>query len=88
MSRRQIVTKPELARARRERRLPFVCTPKRLAKLLGVSKKTIYLWRAAGRFEGSYRKRGKYLLFQTDKALNAIFNDPEWQPITQTHPDR
>lgn len=51
-----------------------------LVSLLGLkSVKTIYLWRAAGRLDGCFRKRGKHLVFLTERTLDAFFNGPEWK---------
>ncbi len=57
---------------------PTLSTPE-LAELLGIkSVKTIYLWCAAGRFKGCFRKRGKHLVFFTPRTLDVLFNGPDW----------
>lgn len=58
---------------------PVILSPAVLATLLGVKRKTIYGWIAAGRLDGCFRKRGKYNLIWRDKALDRIFNGPEWK---------
>jgi excisionase family DNA binding protein len=60
---------------------PVVLSPKQLAELLGLSVKTIYGWMAVGRLDGCYTKRGKHNLIWRDKALDRIFNGPEWQNV-------
>jgi Helix-turn-helix domain len=74
--------------SREELRRPFadgngapngvILSPQDLANLLGRSVKTIYAWMAAGRLDGCYRKRGKHCLIWRDRALDRIFNGPEW----------
>ncbi len=49
-----------------------------LARLLGVSVKTIYEWVQKGRLDGAFRKRGKRLLIWRERALDKIFNGKEW----------
>jgi hypothetical protein len=58
---------------------PVIVSPARLASLLGLSVKTIYAWIAAGRLDGCFRKRGKHNLIWRDKALDRIFNGPDWK---------
>jgi hypothetical protein len=57
---------------------PPILTPLQLAALLHLSRKTIYQWKAAGRLDGAFRKRGKHLLFWRDRALDLIFNGKDW----------
>ena len=57
---------------------PVILSPKKLADLLGLPVKSIYAWIAAGRLDGCFRKRGKHNLIWRDKALDRIFNGPEW----------
>jgi excisionase family DNA binding protein len=59
---------------------PVIMSPAQLAKLLGLSVKTIYDWIAHGRLDGAFRKRGKHNLIWRDRALEIIFNGPEWNP--------
>lgn len=73
------LSKAEVAKSLRELQLPAVVTTKALANLLGLSVKTVYLWRAIGRLEGTYRKRGKHVLFFTERVIILIFNGPKWK---------
>lgn len=57
---------------------PPILSPAQLAALCGLSVKTIYVWIADGRLDGSFRKRGKHVLIWRDRALDLIFNGPEW----------
>jgi excisionase family DNA binding protein len=52
--------------------------PAELAQLLGVPDKTVYLWIELGRLEGAFRKRGKHILIWRDRAIELLFNGPEW----------
>ena len=56
---------------------PFL-SPKDLAQVLGISVKTIYQWIAAGRLDGAFRKRGKHCLIWRDRAIDQLFNGPDW----------
>lgn len=58
----------------------MIMSPAQLAELLGLSVKTIYDWIAHGRLDGAFRKRGKHNLIWRDRALEIIFNGPEWNP--------
>jgi excisionase family DNA binding protein len=49
-----------------------------LAELLRLSPKTIYEWIAKGRLDGAFRKRGKHHLIWRDRAIDLLFNGPEW----------
>lgn len=69
------------------RDFPPVIQPLQLARLLGISVKTVYFWAAAGRLDGSFRKRGKHLLFWRDRAIDLIFNGPEWAERNTHEPD-
>ncbi len=79
--RRLTLTKDELRRpfvdAEGHDHLPIM-TPTQLAALCGVSVKTIYHWIARGRLAGAFRKRGKHVLIWRDRALDRIFNGPDW----------
>ena len=57
---------------------PPILSPTALARLLGAKVKTIYGWIADGRLDGCFRKRGKYNLILRDKALERLFNGPQW----------
>ena len=58
--------------------LPPILTVEQLAGLLQISKKTLYEWIAKGRFDGTYRKRGKHILVWRDRVIDLLFNGPEW----------
>jgi hypothetical protein len=58
---------------------PPILSPARLAALLDRSPKTIYEWIAKGRLDGAFRKRGKHVLIWRDRALDLLFNGPEWK---------
>jgi excisionase family DNA binding protein len=53
---------------------PPIVSPKLLASLLGVSRKTIYEWISQGRLDGAFRKCGKHNLIWRDRAIELIFN--------------
>ncbi len=55
-----------------------IMTPAQLAAVCGVSVKTIYHWIARGHLDGAFRKRGKHVLIWRDRALDTIFNGPDW----------
>ena len=55
-----------------------ILTPAQLADLVQVSVKTLYEWIAKGRLDGAFRKRGKHVLIWRDRALDLLFNGPEW----------
>jgi excisionase family DNA binding protein len=57
---------------------PVIMSPAQFADVLGLSVKTIYDWIAQGRLDGAFRKRGKHNLIWRDRALEIIFNGPEW----------
>jgi hypothetical protein len=60
-----------------------ILSPKDLAQIVGQSVKTIYQWGEAGRLDGAFRKRGKHILIWRDRAIDKLFNGPEW--TNQTH---
>ena len=41
--------------------------------------KTVYEWIAKGRLDGAFRKRGKHILIWRDRALDLLFNGPDWK---------
>ena len=49
--------------------VPPILSPRALAGLLRLSVKTIYEWKAKGRLDGAYRKRGRHCLIWRDRAL-------------------
>ena len=57
---------------------PPILSPVQLAKLCGLSRKTIYEWIAKGRLDGAFRKRGKHVLIWRDRAIDILFNGKEW----------
>ena len=59
-------------------RFPPILTPVQLAGLAQLSVKTIYEWISQGRLDGAFRKRGKHVLIWRDRALDLLFNGPEW----------
>jgi hypothetical protein len=59
-------------------RFPIIMSPVQLAGLLGLSRKTVDHWIACGRLDGAFRKRGKHNLIWRDRALQIIFNGPDW----------
>ena len=60
-------------------RFPIIMSPAQLADLLGMSVKTVYGWMTEGRLDGAYRKRGKHNLIWRDRALEILFNGPDWK---------
>jgi hypothetical protein len=60
-------------------RWPPFLSPERFAEMLGLkSRKTIYAWIDAGRLDGAVRKRGKHNLIIRDRAIDQLFNGPDW----------
>ena len=51
---------------------------KQAAEFLKVSLLTIYDWVCSGKLEGTYRKRGKYLIFLTSRLIEKFFNGKDW----------
>jgi hypothetical protein len=70
--------------------VPPILTPAQFADLAQLSVKTVYEWIANGRLNGAFRKRGKHNLIWRDRALDILFNGPEWQheSANKTDPDR
>jgi hypothetical protein len=83
---RGIVTRDAIAaafaKAGRAGDRPIV-SPEQLAEIFGVNPKTIYLWIAKGRLDGSFVKRGKHNFFWRDKAIDILFKGPEWEHKTK-----
>lgn len=48
------------------------------SQLLRRSPKTIYEWIGKGRLDGSFRRRGKGILFFRDRLIAVISNGPDW----------
>jgi hypothetical protein len=60
-------------------RWPPFLSPELLAQALGLkSTKTVYIWIAAGRLDGAFRKRGKHNLIVRDRAVEILFNGSDW----------
>ncbi len=59
---------------------PPVLDVAQVAALLGVGVGTVRDWRRKGRLDGTFRKRGKHLLFWRDLVVNRVFNGSEWGP--------
>jgi hypothetical protein len=59
-------------------KFPPILSPGKLADLLGLGVKSIYVWIAAGRLDGCFRKRGKHVLIWRDRAIDKIFNGKTW----------
>ncbi len=57
--------------------------PKDLAELLGLSISTIYEWISKGRLDGAMRKRGKHVLIWLNKAVDLVFNGPDWSKTNE-----
>ena len=63
---------------------PPIVSPAQLAKILGISVSTLYQWLAAGRLDGAHRKRGKRVLISLRRAVELVFNGPEWRTDDDT----
>ncbi len=70
------LTRNEIARAFDG--APPILSPGKLAKLLDLSRKTIYGWIQAGRLDGTFRKRGKHCLIWRDRVIDSLFNGKTW----------
>jgi len=83
---RSMASRPKLLRAELQsaflgesgKQFPVVLSPERLASLLGLSVKTIYVWISLGRLDGCFRKRGKHILLWRDRVIAKIFDGPDW----------
>lgn len=58
---------------------PPILSVVQLAAILQRSEKTVYEWIAKGRLDGAFRKRGKHHLIWRDRALEILFNGPDWK---------
>lgn len=58
---------------------PPMMTLEKLSEVVGLKVRTLREWIARGYLEGTFRKRGKYLLFVRDRVIAKLFNGPEWQ---------
>ncbi len=75
--RRKILTKDEITHPFEGEwgdRYPPILTVEQAAKLLQISRSTLYEWLKKGRLDGAYRKRGKHILLWRDKIIEIIFN--------------
>jgi excisionase family DNA binding protein len=63
---------------------PPILSPTGLAALLNLSRKTIDDWLSKGRLDGAFRRRGKHVLIWRDRALDILFNGPDWSHETRT----
>jgi hypothetical protein len=57
---------------------PIISRPQ-VAKLFGKSVKAIDDWKAKGRLDGTFRKRGKHLFFWRDRVIDLIYNGKDWK---------
>jgi|GEM_PF-1412737 len=48
------------------------------AKFLKISLSTLYGWVNYGYLEGTYRRRGKYLVFLTSRLVDKFYNGKDW----------
>jgi predicted DNA-binding transcriptional regulator AlpA len=62
---------------------PAILSPTLLGKMIGISRKTIYEWLAKGRLDGAFRRRGKRVLIWRDRAIEILFNGPDWRNDAQ-----
>jgi excisionase family DNA binding protein len=60
-----------------------IVSPEQLAEILGLKTKTVYVWIEKHRLDGSFRRRGKHILIWRDKAIDILFNGPEWEHKTK-----
>ena len=77
------LSKPEIQQAFADAdgigmQFPPILNVDQLAALLQISTKTVYEWVAKGRLDGAFRKRGKHHLIWRDRAIDILFNGPEW----------
>jgi excisionase family DNA binding protein len=81
-SRKRPISKEEIQQAFADgpgAQFPPILNVKQLAALLQISVKTLYEWIAKGRLDGAFRKRGKHYLIWRDRAMNLLFNGPDWK---------
>lgn len=48
------------------------------AKFLKINRSTLYGWKSYGYLEGTYRKRGKHLVFLTSRLVDKFYNGRDW----------
>lgn len=56
-----------------------VLDAKECAELCRIRVKTLYEWVRKGRLDGTWRKRGKQLVFWRDAVVDALMNGAEWK---------
>ncbi|TWT63711.1 Helix-turn-helix domain protein [Rubinisphaera italica] len=82
---RNIASKTEIERAVQAFRKSdptvskFGMTVDQFARELNVARKTLYEWIQKGRFDGTFRKRGKHIYFWPEKTLDRFYNGPDWR---------
>lgn len=82
MPRQRLITKEEFRQAFADgsgTQYGPILTVLEFSALLRISSKTILEWISKGRLDGAFRKRGKHNLIWRDRALDIIFNGPEWK---------
>ena len=56
-----------------------VLNAREAAAFLRISLSTLYEWCSRGRLDGTFRKRGKRLLFHRERLVEEIFNGEPWE---------
>lgn len=59
-------------------RFPPILSPQQVAAMVGLKVKTIYDWVTKKRLDGTFRKRGKHILFWRDRVIDKLFNGGSW----------
>ena len=77
--RKKKLTIEEIHEALSKCQVAVILSPKEFSALLGMSVKTIYEWISKGRLNGALRKRGKHNLILRDRALQLVFDGPDWK---------
>ncbi len=57
---------------------PPILSPEQVGRMLGIARATVYEWISKGRFDGTFRKRGKHVCFWRDRVLDEFFNGTSW----------
>ncbi|MCA9092666.1 MAG: hypothetical protein KDA68_04215 [Planctomycetaceae bacterium] len=60
------------------KRFPPILNVQQLSELTSIPRSTIYEWHSRGLWGSAARTRGKRLLFWRDRAIDVIFNGPDW----------
>ena len=58
-----------------------ILSTEEVALIVGVSRKTVEDWKAKGRLDGAFRKRGKHNLYWRDRVLDILLNGPDWPSV-------